>query len=693
MKLELIVIKSIPEIDGLIDYLKDKEYVAFDTETTGLSKHDEIIGLSVCAEENKAYYIIIKEWIPDGIRGPGHLAASWIGISGYVRDVLMPVLANKKLICHNGVFDCMMVKSNYGVELMPAIHTDTMILAHLLNENRRVGLKELASSMFGEDSVNEAKEMKESVISNGGKLTKTCYEMYKCDSHIMAKYGAKDALLTYKLFLALIPELYVQGLDKFFYEDESMPLLRGPTYSLNTAGLQVDTQRLLTLKKTLEAECQEAKAFIYREIHEKVKDKYPGTTKETTFNIGACQQLSWLLFGVYGLEFGTLTKAGKTLCKQLDMKLPYTKVAKRAFIVEIQRRKDDVCYDKKIREPWCYIAADKAILKKLAPKYKWIEKLLEYQKKMKLLSTYVEGIEERIKYGIIQPSFLQHGTTGGRYASRNPNFQNLPRDDKRIKACIVARPGRVFVGADYSQLEPRIFASISGDERLCKAFKEKTDIYSVVGIEVYEKPECRPYKEGNQAFGTEYPKLRQDAKTFMLAATYGATGFQLSPMMGKTADEAQQDIYSYFEKFPKVREMMLESHNQAKTQGYVTNLFGRPRRIPQAMNIPKIYKNTSHSDLPYEARKLLNLAMNHRVQSTAASIVNRSAIHFYENCKLSGISCNLVLQVHDSLIVECAKEDAKSVALLMQDAMESTCELPGVSLEAVPKIGINLSEV
>jgi DNA polymerase-1 len=106
---------------------------------------------------------------------------------------------------------------------------------------------------------------------------------------------------------------------------------------------------------------------------------------------------------------------------------------------------------------------------------------------MKLLNTYIKGLGSKVQYGIIRPNFLQHGTTSGRYASRNPNFQNLPRDDERIKQCVTARPGKVFVSADQSQLEPRVFASYSQDKRLMDAFNGASDFYSVVGMEVYDK--------------------------------------------------------------------------------------------------------------------------------------------------------------------------------------------------------------
>lgn len=697
---QLIVVETLEGIEELQAYLRDKEFVSFDTETTGLTKDAKVIGFSVCAEETKAYYVILQKWYSNLstlvlCSNPEYQSAAYS---------VMQSLKSKKLIMHNGVFDCAMIENNFKISLIDSLHTDTLVLAHLLNENRKVGLKDLASTMFGEDSKAESDEMKASVIANGGKLTKNLYEMYKCDSHIMAIYGAKDAILTYNLFIALIPELYEQGLDKFYYDDESMPLLRGSTYQLNTTGLKVDMKALAQLKKTLEVECLEAKAFIYSEIDANIKDKYPGTNKKDQFNIGASQQLSWLLFEKLELEFGTLTDAGKKICKELGLRIPYTYTAKRDFIATCKNAKGDTCQPeatvngkivkaKKFKDPWAYIACDKKTLTKLAPRFKWIEKLLEFQRKTKILNTYIKGIESRVQYGIIHPAFLQHGTTSGRYASRNPNFQNLPRDDKRIKECIIARPGKLFVGADYSQLEPRVFAYYSGDERLRKAFTGTDDFYSVIGMEVYDKSDCVPRKEGPNAFGVKYKKLRDLSKTIALAATYGATAHQLAPTTGKSIDDTQHDIDNYFERFPGVAEMMLEAHRLAKKDGQVTNLFGRPRRMPEAKNIIKLYGNVPHAELPYEVRNTLNLAVNHRIQSTSASIVNRAAIRFNTECTNLGLDVKLTLQVHDSLVAECDEKDAELVSDIMQICMETTTELESIRLEAIPKIGKTLAEV
>lgn len=696
--MKLHVIDNRDELLALIEYLGDKEFVAYDCETTGLTKEAKIIGYSVCAEEDIAYYVICYKW---------NVEAQKLESTGLEVDTLMLInsLVGKQLIAHNSVFDCWMAENNFKIKLMPSIHTDTMILAHLLNENRRVGLKDLAASMFGDDSIQEMVEMRKSISDNGGSLTKFNYELYKGDAHLIGKYGAKDALLTYKLFLALVPDLYDQGLDKFFYEEESMPLLRGPTYELNTTGLVVNRDELTKLKKTLESECLEAKDFIHNEIALHVKEKYPGTNKRNHFNIESNQQLAWLLFSKLEFEFGTLTKEGKTVCKALGLRIPYSYKDKKNFMFMCESSKGNIYQpegtvngkkvrSKKIKDPWCYIAADKKTLTDLSDKRKWIHRLLEYKRKMKILTTYVVGIEERVQYGIISPQFLQHGTTSGRYSSRNPNFQNLPRDDKRVKAVITARPGKVFVGADYSQLEPRVFAYFSKDRRLLASFAGTDDFYSVIGQEVYGKYDCTPQKDGSpDAFGVKYKKLRDLSKVIALASTYGATANRLAGVTGKSIQDTQTDIDNYFEAFPGVAEMMLESHKMAKENGQVTNLFGRPRRMPEAKKFAKIYGDTSHADLPYEARNVLNLAVNHRIQSTGASIVNRAAIRFHENLQKAGIDAKLSVQVHDSLVAECNEDDAELVALLLQDAMERTIELEGIKLEAIPKIGKNLSEV
>lgn len=698
----IILVKTSEDAEALLEYLTDKDYVAFDTETDGLSSTARIVGFSIAAELDVAFYVVLYEW-----------KASESQLVPYETlkqaPAIFEALKSKKLIMHNGVFDCSKVESNFKISLINSLHTDTMILGHLLNENRHNGLKERGYALYGEDATKEQKEMKDSVLKNGGQLTKACYELYKADVDLLGYYGGKDALLTLKLFYNDVEDLYAQGLEKFFYEEESMPLLRGPTYQLNTVGLRVDKERLQVLKRTLESECLEAKAFIAKETAPLVKDKYPGTNKKNVFNIGSSKQLAWLLFFELENEFNTLTEEGRNLAKALNCRMPYSNKDKRDFIAAVTENKGRIyapsAYNPKTKkmsrpkvvgDPWNYTACGKETLTKLADKYVWVKKYLEYAKNLKLLNTYVLGIESRLEYGVIHPSFLQHGTTSGRYSSRGPNFQNLPRDDKRVKACLTSRPGRSFIGADYLQLEPRVFASFSGDDRLLACFKSGLDFYSVIGAEVFGKTDCSLIKDDNDpnCFANKYKVLRNIAKVVALSATYGTTAPKMAPTIKKSIDESKEVIENYFETFPKVKELMLASHAQAMKNGQVVNLFGRPRRMPEAKNIPKIYGKTSHAELPYDARNILNLSVNHRIQSTGASIMNRAAIRFYKECQERWPGeVTIVMQVHDELIAEAPDHIAEDVRLCLKDCMENTVVLPSVDLCAEPKIAKDIGDL
>lgn len=699
----LITIRTLKELDALTAYLANKNIIAVDTETTGVEKESRIIGFSVAAEIDLAFYVVLSEWnVKEG------RLVDLETLKG--AKAVLESLAGKSLILHNAIFDCWMTWNNFQVELTPSVHTDTMLLANLLNENRPCGLKELAVILFGEDAREEQRLMKESVHKNGGVLTRVVYELYKADSELMARYGAKDTILTLKLFYHLVPELYEQRLDRFFYDDETMPLMRTTSTDLNRTGLRVDAQKLADLKGSLEAECLESKAFIYAEIKAPTADKYPGTGKTNHFNINATKQLSWLLFVRLGNDFGRLTKEGRELCHALSLKVPYQPKDRREFMRVVTERKGQVWLEakfnpktgklgrpKKVADAWTYIACGKETLTALAAKYKWVDALLRYKKAEKLLGTYAIGIQSRMKYNVIRPSFSAHIVPSGRYSGRNPNFTNLPRDDKRVKACIIGRPGKVFIGADYEQIEARVFASLSQDERLMKCFADGHDFYSVIGMEVFKKYDCTPMKEGSpEAFGVKYKKLRQIAKGIALAVTYGANAPKIAMMLGIDINEAQEVIDNYFEAFPAVRQMMLDSHKEAKTTGQVVSMFGRVRRLPAALKFDKIY---GKAKLPYEAATVLNLSVNFRNQSPAASIINRASIAFCnardylatEDARWSEV--RIVNQVHDQLVIEGPEALQDDMALLLKDSMENTNSLPGVALIARPIIGHSLADL
>lgn len=690
----LHVIREPWEMDVLLDYLKSFEYVAYDTETTGLALDAEIVGFSVSCEADRAFYIITSEWDVEKkelIRHPYR--------EKYLE--VLHVLQTKKLIMHNALVDVNWTRVNYDVDLMPALHTDTMILAHLMDENQPIGLKEQGRRLFGESAVEEQRLMQESVIARGGVWEKKRggnKEMFKADPELMGKYGGKDTILTLKLFYHYIPQLMEEGLDNFFFDDECMPLLKGPTFDLNTTGLRIDVAKLKKLQEDLKVECETLRAEISESIAPLIKDKYPGTKVNNTFNMGSGQQLAWLLFIRLGNDWKKLTRKGREFAKEHMGKVPYNPSGKRNFM--------EACVEMGVA-PQKYIQADKSALMNYATKYTWVAKLLKLKQSDKLLNTYAVGMERFLKYGVIYPTFFQCGTTGGRYSSSKPNFQNLPRKDKRIKSCVLSRNGKVFIGADYEQLEPRVFASQSKDIRLMKCFADKEDFYSVIGMDVFHKFDCHKTKSDTdpQFFGNKYPILRDLSKGTALSATYGTTAYKMSDLLrdeeGKNLppQQTQQIIDDYFTAFPDVKKMQLESHEMAKKDGVVYNLFGRPRRIPEAKRIPKMFPGAEHAELPYYWRSLLNLSVNHRIQSTAASIINRAMIAFYKRKNELALTdprwneVKLVMQIHDEAIVEAPEALEAAVIYELRYSMENTVKLPGVDLIAKPKAARCLADL
>jgi DNA polymerase I-like protein with 3'-5' exonuclease and polymerase domains len=597
---------------------------------------------------------------------------------------IIEILKTKKLVMHNAPFDCEITNRTFKIELMESVHTDTMLLAHLNDENVPVGLKERGAYHFGDSATEEKELMKASVIANGGVWKETGEkEMYKADKDLIARYGAKDTILTLKLLYAEIPALFDQQLDKFFYEDETMPLLRGPTYQLNTVGLKVDVPKLKALGAELEDECTKLTREVETLVAPYIDETWPfGEGKK--FSVSSNQHIAWLLFTRLGEYFSTLTKGGKVVAKSLCGRVPYDNKAKRE-LVEAMKASDI--------KPWKYQQADAETLEKFQDKYEWIKKLLELRAAAKILSTYVQGILRGCRYGIINPSFLQAGTKTGRYSSKNPNFQNLPRDDKRIKGCIIARPGRVLVGADYSQLEPRVFASVSQDPDLMGCFAKGEDFYSVVGAPIFGKEECSLIKSDPNSFAKKHEDLRNISKAFALATPYGTSAFQQAQKLNLPQKRCQEIIDNYLSRYSSVYDMMLESYEMVKRDGVVFNLYGRPRRLPEALDIAAMYGDAKHGELPYEARSILNQAMNFRVQGSAGSIVNRAMIAFYNECKRLGLDAKIVMQIHDEIVVECAEEIADQVVEILKHAMEKTTVLPGVELIAEPKIATVLADL
>lgn len=754
---KLHVLRTNEEIDSLIKHLSDpdKPIVAWDTETDGLALTAKIVGISVACDDSEAFYIVCSEWRFDkktsivpcdtcsakGVTGKKGKEEQCYVCKGskqtekhefsnqHVYDYptkdkileLLDLLSTKSLITQNGIVDYGWTSHNYGKDIRHAAFLDVMVAAHLLDENRPVGLKALGASEYGESATQEQEEMRESVIANGGIWERRWdrkkkrwsdkrrgnKEMFKADPELLGRYGAKDALLTLRLGYKFAAELADRNLDTFYYE-ESHPLFFGPTYELNQTGFRCDVAGFKKLQKELEDECAILRNEIETDIAPYTKELYPkGFGKgKNQFNLSSGAQLAWLLFIKLKNDWKKLTDSGRDLAKTLIGKAPYNPSGRRnlehAIKIAVDARGKPLKLEK-------YLKCDKSVLSSLAHKYVWVERFLQLRRAEKLLNAYVIGLQPKIKYGIIHPTFSQCRTTGNRYASSDPNWQVLPRDDKRLKSLILSRPGKIFVGSDFAALEPRVFASLSGDERLRECFASGRDIYCVIGIDIFDKHDATPYKSGPDSFGEKYPLLRQVSKELMLSATYGITPYRLCEVLNTKAprigfpwniDEVQEIINKYFEMFPNVKAMQERLHKEAIDNGVVYSIFGRPRHVPSAKLIRRLGKNIKASELPYEYRSVLNNSCNAPIQSTAGSVNNRSLIAVYNKKALLEKSdpiwkeVKIVGTVHDDLWLEGPESLSAEMISILQEAMENSVELPGgVKLKAEPKSAYNLADL
>lgn len=286
-----------------------------------------------------------------------------------------------------------------------------------------------------------------------------------------------------------------------------------------------------------------------------------------------------------------------------------------------------------------------------------IELLLEYRKLAKLKSTYADGLRDCIgNDGRIHTTFNQTEARTGRISSLDPNLQNIPvrtEEGKRLREYFLAGEGKVLCDADYSQIELRVLASIANDSNMIKAFRSGTDIHTVTASQVFGMPE-----------DMVTPVLRSRAKAVNFGIVYGIGAFSLSKDIGVTRSEADSYIKSYLATYPQVAEYMENVINNAKTDGFVSTLFGRRRYLPELNNSNGMIRAFGE-----------RVARNAPIQGTAADIIKLAMIRVFETLEKEVPTAKLILQVHDELIVECEEKDAKAVCKILEKEMASAANL------------------
>ena len=362
---------------------------------------------------------------------------------------------------------------------------------------------------------------------------------------------------------------------------------------------------------------------------------------------------------------------------------------------------------------------DMDMVKELAKEYPWAENLRIYNKLLKIKSTYVDRFRDRQEDGRYYFYFKQNGTVSGRYGS---DAQQLPKPLEEgedapvimkyvniVRAFLTAGKGRKVIDADYESLEPHCFASVSGDENLREIFRKGWDFYSTVAIKTEKLEGVSADKKADNYLKKLDPVKRNKAKAYSLGIAYGMEAYALKMTLGVDQKTAEQLIKGYLDGFPQLAEWRDRSRQHVKDNGFIKNYVGRVRHLPR---VQKFYSKFGDRLMDWRFRRELegkfgkdqvikayrdyrnglNNCLNFQLQSLAAAVVNRAALVINRKAKEMGIDACVQAQVHDQLIINVREDQAEVFAPIVQEIMESTTQLPGITLKAPPEIADNWKE-
>ncbi|MBS5673501.1 MAG: DNA polymerase I [Lachnospiraceae bacterium] len=443
------------------------------------------------------------------------------------------------------------------------------------------------------------------------------------ESPVKAKQAKPEAFLKYICYMAYIPwktrdrlleELNNTGMQTL-YDTIELPLV----YTLSDMekeGVHVDAEELKRYGGELAAQIE----VLEKEIYEGAGE---------TFNINSPKQLGHILFEKLEMPYGKKTKTGYST------------------------------------------AAD--VLEKLAVEYPLVSKILEYRQLAKLKSTYADGLANFIEEdGRIHTNFQQTVTATGRLSSTDPNLQNIPirmELGRMIRKVFLPKDGYVFVDADYSQIELRILAHMSGDEMLIQAYREAQDIHRMTASQVFHTP-----------FEKVTDLQRRNAKAVNFGIVYGISSFGLSQDLSISKKEAQEYIERYFESYPKIKEFLDGCVEKAKKDGYSVTMFGRRRPLPEISSSNFMQRSFGE-----------RIAMNAPIQGTAADIIKIAMNRVHRRLIDEGLKSRLLLQVHDELLIETAPDEVDEVKKILDEEMKGAADL-SVELEIDTHTGKNWYE-
>ena len=528
-----------------------------------------------------------------------------------VLEALRPALENERIakIGQNIKFDIMAL-AVAGIRVA-GFKYDTMILHYLLDPESRHGMNHLARYYLDYSPIEI-----ETLIGRGSRqLT-----MDKVPLAAISEYGAEDSDVTLRLRNVLWPLIEQQGFTDLYRRIEE-PLI-DVLADIELTGVKIDTARLADYGRELTARM----AAIEEEIRT--------MTGVPDLNINSSRQLGIVLFE----QLRITDKPKRTKTKQYS--------------------------------------TDEEYLASLADRHPVIDKILEYRGLKKLLSTYIEALPQLVNpvTGRIHTSFNQAVTATGRLSSTNPNLQNIPirtEQGRQIRrAFIPSDADHLIFSADYSQVELRLMAHLSGDEALIEAFRHGEDIHRATAARLFGVP-----------LEEVTPEQRGKAKTANFGISYGISAFGLKQRMGNiTLDEARAIIDGYFRAYPQVKAYMERVVADAREKGYVETIFGRRRYLPDIRSGNSVVRSLAERN-----------AINAPIQGSAADIIKIAMIRIHDRFREEGIRSKVILQVHDELVIDLLRSESDRVTAIVRDAMEHAADLR-VELIAECGIGANWLE-
>ena len=739
------VYKIITDENGVLElanYIKEGNIIAYDTETTSVNpRTGKIIGFSVSANLNEGYYFPTRAWINEKEE------LEDLYISGKKCDdiavQLLKMLKGKKLVMHNASFDIRFTLNFYGIDLREDLYCDTMLLTHTLREDGPFGLKPLAIELqheLGLDVEKDANEeqilMKENIKKNGGSTSKDNYELYRADMELLGKYAAADTDLTLRLMTYYLPILKEQDLWDFFFVDEVMPLYKTVTIQMEEFGTELDMDLIHKTKNDITLDLArleqdiitdlmnipEAKQWVMVKATKTFPAKKKGNFAKKLVEIDAIDPVGVAEFLKSGDESVLNSKDSMKVSLDLwrEKEGNYLNISSKQQLSEIVFKYMKIKPISQTRKGTDQFNDD--MIEYLSKKYSWAAKLKDYNKLIKINSTYVDRFLDGSENGRYFWYFKQHGTTSGRFSS---DCQQMPRIleegeqselvlhyNNILRSFLVAEKGRKFVICDQSSLEPRVFASVSNDPNLINVFLDNEDLYSRVAIQAFKLKGMSAKKSDPNFVKTLRPELRQRAKGIALAIPYGAGAWQIGQSLDININEAQRLVDGYLEGFPDLARWMTDTHLRVQSFGYVKSRTGRIRHLDRVKAIyekfqdsliePKAFgmmkrmcktpeQTQSIMKLRMEYKNGLNNAKNFQIQSLSASIMNRSAIGIHKEFKEKGLDACIMLQIHDEFVVNCAADITDEVTRIVRHHMENTVQIP-TGLIAEPNIAENFGE-